>query len=78
MRIRVPGTPFIFDLNGLMIAGMVVFAVGATGYGAGVLGAWPSGSTTESVFFGVALAGIALYAVGRFVQFLAILRNRRS
>src|SRR3990172_8300422 len=39
MRLRVPGLPFVFDLNRWMLAGSAVFAVGVAGYLAVELGA---------------------------------------
>jgi len=76
MRIRVPGLPFVFDVNGYMAAGMVVFTLGVGGYVAGEFGAFPPESPLSNVFFGLAMAGMALYFLGRIVQFIAMVRRR--
>lgn len=76
MQFRMPGLPFRLEMNRLMVAGSVVFLLGVGGYGAGVLGAWPPDSPLENVFFGITLAGMALYLLGRIVHIVDHLRNR--
>ncbi len=75
MRFHIPGLPFRFDMNGWMLVGCGVTAVGAAGGVAGFLGAWPSSSPYNTISLGVAILGMALYFVGRFVQFAVPLWN---
>ncbi len=76
MRFRVPGLPFVFDLNGFMLAGTVVFAVGVGGYVAVEFRSRDPESAAGSLFFGVAIAGLALYCLGRIVQLVNHFRKR--
>jgi len=76
---KVPiGGPVVFRLerNRAMTAGLIVFAVGSAGYGTTQFDLLPDDGVLPAVFFGVAIAGIALYFVGRLVQILGSLRKR--
>ena len=77
MKLRIGGPlPFRFEMNGLMVAGSAVFFLGAAGWAAGAAGAWPEGSLPEQVSMGTCIGGIALYFLGRVVQFVGMVRNR--
>ena len=78
MEIRVPGLPVKFELNALNLVGMLVFSVGAVGYGSVVFGFWDPGPGTEDRFLGVALFGILVYAIGRVLWVVAWIRRRRK
>lgn len=78
MILRIPGLPIRFELNPLMLAGVVLFALGVGGYGAGVLGAWPPDTLPEHLSLGLTLAGMALYFLGRIVQLVVFFKSRRN
>ncbi len=58
------------ELNGLMIAGGVVFLVGAGSVGVGLAAGLGKDSPLQRVAWGVLLLGIALYFAGRLVHLL--------
>ena len=76
MRIRVPGLPFNFDMNGWMLGGMALAALGMMGAGVGLIGGLGPRSPLNEVFLGVAILGMALYFAGRVVQLVGFLRRK--
>jgi hypothetical protein len=60
-----------------MIAGMLVGLVGIAGWTLDEFGAFRMGPILVWGFRGLAFAGLALYFLGRVVQFWTHMRNRR-
>ncbi len=78
MKVRLGGPfPVQFQMNGLMLAGVVL---GAAGVAIGVLDRYlglPGKVPWDDVALGVLLLGIALYFLGRVVDLVAYFRRKR-
>jgi hypothetical protein len=78
MKMRVGGRlPFRFDMNGWMVAGLVVGGIGIAGWTAEALGAYPEGGALGDASRGLTLAGLALYFLGRVVHLYVHYRSGR-
>lgn len=89
MKIRLGPLPVYFEMNGLMLAGVLVGLAGLGFWVAGAAGAYdPAAPLGEGegriarlrmadLAIGVGLVGIALYFLGRVVQIVMALRSRR-
>lgn len=78
MKVSLGGPfPIRFEMNGLMLTGVLLGAAGVAIWALGVYGILPKGLPWDDVAIGVGLLGIALYFLGRIVDLVAHLRRKR-
>jgi hypothetical protein len=90
MKLRIGGPlPFRVEMNGAMLAGCVVGIAGLAAWAASAAGLFEGSArlsggsgplsrlTVHDLCIGIALAGMALYFLGRVVQIVTMLRRPR-
>jgi hypothetical protein len=89
MKIRLGPLPLSLEMNGLMLAGSLIGVLGLLFWAAGPLGVIDTDARIagegsryshlrlSDAAFGVFLFGMALYFLGRVVQFVMAMRSRR-
>ncbi|HEU4395180.1 MAG TPA: hypothetical protein VFS92_06410 [Planctomycetota bacterium] len=89
MKIRLGPLPMVLEMNGLMLAGGAISVFGLLFWVAGSAGVVdttvriaPEGSRyshlrLSDAALGISLFGMALYFLGRVVQFVMAMRSRR-
>lgn len=78
MQIRIEGIPVRMDLNGYMLAGLVVFLLGAAIWTVDAFALLPEEWPTVKVAWGTMVGGMALYFLGRVVQMVDMVRRTHS
>ena len=78
MKIRIGGPiPVRFEMNTLMLMGVLFGLLGAGTWALAHYAALPAGPPWDDIALGVTLLGIALYFLGRVVDLVAYLRRKR-
>ena len=78
MKVRFGGpVPVRFEMNGLMVAGVLLGAAGVVVWALLHFEVLPREGRWDDVALGVTLLGIALYFLGRIVDLIGHLRRRR-